>query len=229
MSSTSATETKPLDLREPVAGSPPPPRRDDFGDDDGRGRWDGKRPTRLPISNAALALGILICSLTMLFAGWLSTYVVFRFTAGANWPPTGAPPMPEGLWVSTLVLLASSGSLGWAQRAVRNDNVPHTKLGLLLATLLGFAFLGVQTYLWLGLSRQGLTEVRLYGDMFYLLTIGHGAHVLVGLVSLSWVTGRGLAGHYSRRRHRGIGLVGMYWHFLGVVWLVLFTVLYLVG
>lgn len=209
-------------------GVPRPPFRDDDGWRGGDGSGQGPEPRRLPISNRVLGMGILLCSLTMLFSGMLSVYVVLRSTAGTAWPPPGVPPIPSGLWISTLVLLASSATLGWSQRTLRTQAGWATTLGLLLTTLLGFAFLGVQTYLWHDVFLAGLTQRSQYGALFFTLTGTHAAHVIGGLVILLVVSLRSLAGRYNARNHEGITLAAMYWHFLGVVWIALFTVLYLV-
>ncbi len=187
-----------------------------------------QRPRQQPISNAVLGMGVLLCSLTMLFTGLMSAYVVLRATAGENWPPAGVPVLPSGLWVSTLILLASSTTLGWGQRAVRHGNQSATKFGLLMTTLLGFGFLAFQTYLWRDIFLEGLTQRSQYGSLFFTLTGVHAAHVIGGLVVLCWVSLGSLAGRYTSHQHDGITLAAMYWHFLAIIWIVLFTVLYLV-
>lgn len=192
------------------------------------GNGFGPRPRQLPISNGVLGMGILLCSLTMLFSGLMSAYVVLRSIAGSNWPPAGVPVLPSGLWGSTLILLASSVTLGWGQRAVRRNEGSATRWALVLTTLLGLAFLGFQTYLWREVFLAGLTQGSQYGGLFFTLTGIHAAHVIGGIVVLVWVSLRSLAGRYSAKQHEGITLAAMYWHFLGVIWIALFTVLYLV-
>ncbi|MFW6125087.1 MAG: cytochrome c oxidase subunit 3 [Pirellulales bacterium] len=210
---------------------PPAPPRDGNGwgnGDNGSQHPPFRRRTNLPISNRKLALAILICSLTMLFTGLMSAYAVLRASAGRYWPPEGIPALPSGLWLSTLVIVASSAALVWAHQSVRRDKRSAMKAGLVLTTLLGAAFLAVQVYLWRDLFVRGLTQASLYGGLFYVLSGTHAAHVLGGMVILGCVSVRGLANRYTPQSHEGIELASMYWHFLAVVWIVLFAVLYVV-
>lgn len=213
---------------ESIAGPPHPPSSDGNGSGGEGGSGIGPRRRQQPISNGVLGMGVLLCSLTMLFTGLMSAYVVLRATAGSNWPPAGVPMLPFGLWVSTLILLTSSATLGWGQRAVRRGNQSATRFGLMMTTLLGFVFLAFQTYLWRDIFLEGLTQRSQYGSLFFTLTGVHAAHVIGGLVVLCWVSLRSLAGRYTSHQHEGITLAAMYWHFLGVIWITLFTVLYLV-
>ena len=228
MASTSIPTLPGATKHQPNPGTPPPPSFRAGGRGGEGGDGFRPRPRQLPISNAVLGMGILLCSLTMLFAGLMSAYVVLRATAGSNWPPPGVPPIPSGLWASTLILLTSSVTLGWGQRAARRDDQATMKLGLVATTLLGIAFLALQTYLWRDVFLAGLTQRSQYGSLFFTLTGTHAAHVVGGVVILWCVSWRSLAGRYNATRHDGITTAAMYWHFLGVIWVGLFTVLYLV-
>ena len=228
MASSTIPTTPSQRRQEHGAGAPSPPSLRGNGNGGNGGNGFGPRRGQLPVSNAVLGMGVLLCSLTMLFTGLMSAYVVLRATAGSNWPPAGVPMLPSGLWVSTLILLASSATLGWGQRAVRRGNQSATKFALMMTTLLGFAFLAFQTYLWHDVFLEGLTQRSQYGSLFFTLTGIHAAHVIGGLVILCWVSLGGLVGRYTSHQHEAVTLVAMYWHFLAIIWIVLFTALYLV-
>jgi cytochrome c oxidase subunit III len=183
-------------------------------------------------STPSLATGrqgmkLLIAALSMLFGASTVGYLVIRAEA-PRWPPPGVPKLPEGLWISTLLLLVSSATIAWAGAAIRRDNQRGLRVAMLVTTLLGLAFLASQTLNWFALVAESFTaHVNLYGFLFYVLTGLHAAHVVGGLIPLSTVTARAWRGRYTSSRHAGIVYCSMYWHFLDIVWLVLFTVLVL--
>jgi len=192
-------------------------------------RWDGRRDDERgpPISTEKLGMLILIGSLTMLFVGLLSGHVIYKRST-PQWPPAGFPGIPDGIWVSTVVIVCSSAALIWADRAGRASQLRAFRIGIALATLLGFAFLVAQAWLWGDCVRAGLRfKANLYGGMFFLATGLHAAHVLGGLGALVSAQVRSLnTSDPSTLRHR-MALTGLYWHFVGILWLVLFSVLYL--
>jgi len=174
-----------------------------------------------------LGMGLLILSLSVLFAASITGYLIVRGRAEA-WPPAGMPRLPRGLWISTLLILASSATVESALRAIRAGRKPELQRGILLTTLLGFTFLVNQSVNWWGLIRVQFTAAaNLYAFTFYMLTGLHAAHVIGGLVPLAVVTRRAYAGSYTAERHEGVLYCRMYWHFLAVVWLVMFVLLFL--
>lgn len=164
---------------------------------------------------------------TMLFAGFLSVYVIVRGGA-ATWPPPGFPPLPAGLWVSTVLIVASSASLVAADRAARRGRLLPCRLSLAVTVGLGVAFLASQAWLWGDCVLAGLRVARsLYGALFFSMTGLHALHVLGGVLALvyAWV-GAMLGGDPKRLRTR-IELTGLYWHCVGLIWVALFAALYL--
>jgi cytochrome c oxidase subunit 3 len=118
----------------------------------------------------------------------------------------------------------------WAVSAARHDEQPGIRHGLLATFVLGVAFLVSQTVNWFVLVAAAFTpKANLYAFTYYLLTGLHALHVLGGLVPVGVVTARAFRGDYSAARHSGVEYAAMYWHFLDVVWVVLFIVLYLAG
>ncbi|MHC5019908.1 MAG: cytochrome c oxidase subunit 3 [Planctomycetota bacterium] len=191
--------------------------------------WDGRRDDAggPPISTEKLGLLVLITSLAMLFVGLLSGHVIYKSSL-PQWPPAGFPGIPHGIWVSTVVVVLSSAALIWADRAGRAGKLAGFRTGLALAALLAFAFLVAQAWLWGDCVRAGLKfKANLYGGMFFLATGLHAAHVLGGLGILvsAWIRSLRTADPATMRNR--MELTGLYWHFVGALWLVLFTVLYL--
>jgi cytochrome c oxidase subunit 3 len=174
-------------------------------------------------------MALLLVSLGVLFAASLVGYLAIRGRAEA-WPPPGAPPLPRGLWLSTVVLLISSGTMHWALASVRAGRLASLRTALLSTTLLGAGFMASQAMSWWAL-RQDLVahpvpdSARFVPVMFYTLTVLHGLHVIGGLIPLTVVTRRAWRGQYSSGAHAAVGHCAMYWHFLDAVWVVMFAVL----
>jgi cytochrome c oxidase subunit 3 len=130
---------------------------------------------------------------------------------------------------NTLLLLASSITLTFAHRAMGQGHDLVLKIGLLLTILLGIIFLGLQANEYIDdYNRNNLTlNAGIYGSVFYLLTGFHGFHVLVGVVMISTLLGRAMKGHFAGPGdHFAIEGVAWYWHFVDVVWLLLFMFVY---
>lgn len=177
----------------------------------------------------ALGMRLLLASLAMVFAAALVGYFVVRARAEL-WPPPGVPVLPPTLWISTVLLLASSGTLAWARRGILRGDQRALRSGLLLTVLLGVAFLLSQTLNWFALVAANLTmRTNLYGFTFYLLTGLHALHVLGGLGPLLVAARNALAGKYGADAHAGVTYIAMYWHFLDAVWLVMFAIFLIAG
>jgi len=184
-------------------------------------------PRSQPSGVGLLGMRLLLASLSMLFASSIVGYLVVRSRAPA-WPPPGMPRLPAGLWISTILILASSVSIQRALSGIRADNARRLRTGILVTALLGLAFLVSQSVNWFGLVAMRIAKTpNLYAFTFFLLTGLHAAHVIGGLVPLGIVTGNAYRGRYSTASHAGVQYVTMYWHFLTAVWLVMFTILYL--
>ena len=146
------------------------------------------------------------------------------------WPPPGAPPIPRGLpAVGTVVLGLSSYLLQLGtRRLAQKREAKRVALAIGGAAALGFAFLCLQAVVWHGLWLDGLVpRTGGYGAVFYLLTAFHAAHVVVGLVALSWLARGVTVGRYHAARQMPLRLWTMYWHFVSAVWLLMFATVYL--
>jgi cytochrome c oxidase subunit 3 len=183
----------------------------------------------LRISGAGtIGMAILLVSLTVLFAASTFAFVLIRSRATV-WPPAGFPKIPSTLWLSTIVILASSVTIQMALNAIKRGN-ERALVRMLWATLaLGILFLLLQTANWIEFYLRIPENTQLRGSylgMFYVLTGLHAAHVIGGLIPLGIVVHLARRGRYSRNFHPGVRYSTAYWHFLDVVWVVLFCVLY---
>ncbi len=178
-----------------------------------------------PAGARTFGMTLFLTALGVLFAASLVAYLVIR-TRAEVWPPAGNPGMPAGLWVSTGILLLCSVALHRAVRAARLGRQGVLRGAMLVSVALAAAFLVSQTLNWLQLSAAGLTaRSNLYAFTFYMLTGLHAAHVIGGLVPLFIVTRRAVRGVYGPERDAGVRYCAMYWHFLDVVWVVMFLLL----
>jgi heme/copper-type cytochrome/quinol oxidase subunit 3 len=127
--------------------------------------------------------------------------------------------------VNTLILLGSSGVAWWAERSVRAGRTKQLRVGLAATIALGVLFLSLQAVEY---GRETLSGTHdAYGSLFYTITGFHGAHVAAGLLMLVVVLVRALRGHFGEGRHEAVSNVAIYWHFVDLVWLAVFTSLYL--
>ncbi len=152
-----------------------------------------------------------------------------------NMPDNSNFSVPKGIihaWeipaINTLVLLTSGATLTWAHWALMNKNRNQLIAGLALTIMLGIIFLGLQiseyfeAYQHLNLKLSS----GIYGSTFFLLTGFHGLHVTLGTIMLTVILMRAIRGHFNKERHFGFEAVAWYWHFVDVVWLLLFIVVY---
>lgn len=170
---------------------------------------------------------------------WLSSgdneALLWQGFAG-GWPtggPVGGEPYtPMGAWgipaLNTLILLTSGAMLTWAHHGLIKGNRGQLKTGLLLTILLGATFIGFQAYEYFhAYSALNLRlDSGIYGSTFYLLTGFHGLHVTIGAIMLTVMYFRIQAGHFRPDHHFGFEAAAWYWHFVDVVWLLLFVVVY---
>ncbi|MGB4063274.1 MAG: cytochrome c oxidase subunit 3 [Azonexus sp.] len=152
-----------------------------------------------------------------------------------TWPtsgPKGAPFTPMGAWgipaLNTALLLSSGATVTWAHWGLLRNQRSHLILGLAATVLLGSVFLGFQAYEYHhAYNELGLTMgAGAYGATFFMLTGFHGFHVTLGTIMLAVILLRSLSGHFSAERHFAFEAVAWYWHFVDVVWLILFVFVY---
>jgi heme/copper-type cytochrome/quinol oxidase subunit 3 len=171
----------------------------------------------------------LILTEATLFAALIATYFYLRFQYGPTWPPPGIePPHLELPLVMTLILLASSAPVHWADKAISRGRQGGLRAGLALGFLLGAAFLaltwGVE---WPEALHEFTPRGNVYGSLYFTITGFHGLHLVVGLIFSLWVQLRAWAGAFDQRRHIPVVVFSMYWHFVDVVWIFVLSTVYL--
>ncbi len=183
--------------------------------------------TSTGLPSRKLLMWTFIGSECMLFGSLIITYLVYRGKSIVG-------PYPEELLnipfitVTTFVLLMSSLMMVLALAAVQRNDIRWSKVWLLMTAMFGAIFLGGQVYEFTHFVHEGLTLRRnLFGGSFFLLTGTHGAHVTVGVIWLLSLFGMALRGRLTQANAETVEIAGLYWHFVDVVWIVLFTVIYL--
>jgi len=184
-----------------------------------------------PVANVssrvdARVLGMLlfIGSETMLFGSFFAAYFFVRVVNGYPWPPAGDHIPVYVAGINTIILVTSSFTVHWALQSIKRDHRAGLKAGLVLTMLMGLTFLLTQIAEY---SRLGFAPGdNAFGTIFYCLTGLHGAHVFVGLSILFFTALRAFRGHYSPEHHHGVELAGIYWHFVDVMWIVVYTTVY---
>jgi cytochrome c oxidase subunit 3 len=163
---------------------------------------------------------------TMIFAGLFVAYLTFR-AVEPTWPPEGTPELELLLpGINTLILISSSFVIHKADEAVKQDDVKGLRVWFGATAVMGLVFLAGQVYEYSNLE-FGLTT-NLFASTFYVLTGFHGLHVFCGVGLILAVLLRSLKpGHYSSHNHFGVEAAELYWHFVDVVWIVLFFLLYI--
>lgn len=163
----------------------------------------------------------------MLFGSLIITYLVYRGKSLVG-------PYPEDLLnipfitVTTFVLLMSSLMMVLALSAVQRGDMKWGKVWLFMTALFGMIFLGGQVFEFTHFVHEGLTlKTNLFGGSFFLLTGTHGAHVTVGVIWLLSLVFMVQGGRLTQADAETVEIAGLYWHFVDVVWIVLFTLIYL--
>ena len=185
------------------------------------GELPGTGPPSLPA--AKIGLGVFLAVVGSLFALFMSAYSM-RMHMG-DW---SALPLPKLLWVNTGVLCLSSVALQWAHVAARRRNVDGVQRGLLAAGIAALAFLGGQIVAWQQLAAMGhFAATSPAAAFFYMITAVHGLHLMGGLVALGRTIGKVWYGFTIEKVRLSVSLCATYWHFLLLVWLIIFGVLLL--
>ena len=171
-----------------------------------------------------LGMLLFIMSEIMIFGAFFTAYFFIRIVTHNPWPAHGTA-VPEAVaGVNTLILLSSSLTLHWALVSVRHGNRFGLKAGMVATFFLGLAFLFIQVneYVHLGWAPHDSAQAT----VFYSLTGLHGAHVFVGLTLLLMANIRAQRGHYTPKQHRGVEVPGIYWHFVDIMWVIVYTTVY---
>jgi cytochrome c oxidase subunit III len=172
-----------------------------------------------------LGMLLFIISEVMLFGAFFTAYFFIRVVQGVDWPAEGTELPVAVAGVNTAILVSSSFTMHWALEGARTENRRALRVGLLTTLLLGSAFLTIQIneYVHVGFAPHDSAQ----GSIFYGLTGLHGAHVFVGLTLLSMATTRAFRGHFTAKEHRGVEVPGIYWHFVDIMWIIVYSTIYI--
>jgi heme/copper-type cytochrome/quinol oxidase subunit 3 len=186
--------------------------------------------TSTGLSNAKVAMWTFLASECLLFGALISTFLLYE----SRIPPT-AEQLPRNIYdipytsVSSFILLMSSLTMVLALSAIQRGDSARMRTWLMATALLGMSFIAGQVYEFTRFIEEGfyLTKSS-FSTSFFVLTGTHGAHVTVGILMLLSLVGMSLDGRLPPERAETVELVGLYWHFVDIVWIVIFAVVYLI-
>lgn len=201
------------------------------------------------VYNEKLGMWVFLGSEVMFFTALIGSYIILRVGAPEAWADPNEILAVPITAVNTFLLICSSVTMVKAFASVQEDNKEALKWWLVATLIIGTAFVGVQIYEYTQLVHEGFVpsgyvpgselaeraahgelpaSVGIYGSTFYTMTGFHGFHVTMGVICMSFVTWKAFRGKYSAADHRGVEVIGLYWHFVDLVWIVLFTIVYLI-
>ena len=186
-------------------------------------------PTGFQVNDKKLGMWIFLASEVMFFTGLIGSYIILRWGASGSWPVPGEVlnvPITAG---NTFLLICSSVTMVKAFAAIEEGNQKMLTIWLLITAIIGASFVGVQIYEYSELiGHHFLPSSGIYGSTFFTMTGFHGFHVTMGVLCILWVTQKAYRGHYTKENHQGVEVIGLYWHFVDLVWIILFTIVYLI-
>ncbi|SDV46168.1 cytochrome c oxidase subunit 3 [Chitinasiproducens palmae] len=184
----------------------------------------------LPVGSAGQRAGgwwgvwTLIATEAALFGYLIFSYLYLALDNAAQWPPDGLPKLAPGL-LGTGLLLGSSVVVWAAEKLAARRHRIASAAALAVAIAMGGVFIAIQLHEWHDHPYGPATH--LYGSLYFTITGFHLAHVAVGLLALAVMLVWVLLGYFDERRHAALTIGGAYWHFVDVVWLLIFATLYL--
>jgi heme/copper-type cytochrome/quinol oxidase subunit 3 len=188
----------------------------------------GHLETSTGLDNKKLLMWLFLASDCLFFGSFIAAYLLYRDRSLVG-------PYPEDLFdipftsVSAFILLMSSVSMVLALAAIQRGNVRNMQIWLFTTALLGTLFIAGQAYEFTEFNHEGLSlSTNLFGTTFFVLTGFHGAHVTIGILILLSLFMVSLRGGIQQKDSLTIELAGLYWHFVDIVWIVIFTLIYLI-
>jgi cytochrome c oxidase subunit 3/cytochrome o ubiquinol oxidase subunit 3 len=184
--------------------------------------------TNTGISNVKIAIWAFLGSECLFFGAFISTYLLYRGRDTIGPKPKQLFDVPFTSCTS-FILLMSSLTMVLALAAIQRGDHRRFRIWILSTALFGMTFVGGQVYEFTNFYREGLNlHVNLFGSTFFVLTGLHGAHVTVGIFWLLSLYSRSLQGKLTSEQHEAVEVAGLYWHFVDIVWIFIFTAIYLV-
>ncbi|MEE9268325.1 MAG: heme-copper oxidase subunit III [Thermoplasmata archaeon] len=197
------------------------------------GEMKGEEGTLQAFPTRKAAMWIFLASEIMFFSAIIGASWAVR-AASATWPTPGEILNVPLTAVNTFILITSSLAMVEALHAIQRGDQKALVQRLLLTLVLGIAFLSIQGFEYVVLIAEGLTPFSspvpplAYGSAFFIQTGFHGAHVTGGVIALAYVALKARKGKFTAEKHETVELMGLYWHFVDVVWIFLFTIVYLI-
>jgi cytochrome c oxidase subunit 3/cytochrome o ubiquinol oxidase subunit 3 len=183
--------------------------------------------TSTGLSNEKLGMWVFLSSECLLFGALISTYLLLHDKSVSGPTPADVFDIPFTS-VSSFVLLMSSLTMVLAVSAITRGDESRNRLWLTTTALLGAIFIGGQVYEFTSFYREGLGyTTNIFGSAFYTLTGFHGIHVTVGILMLLSLVGLSLRDKLGQDKAETVEIIGLYWHFVDIVWIIIFTVVYL--
>jgi heme/copper-type cytochrome/quinol oxidase subunit 3 len=185
--------------------------------------------TATGLDTLKLGFWIFLSSETLFFGSLISTYMVYKHESVTGPFPREILNIPLTS-VSTFVLLMSSLAMVIALDAVQRGRRNGALFWIMAVIVLGATFIGFQAYEFTHFYHEGLTlQTNLFGSTFFILTGFHGAHVTVGVIWLTILWLDSLRGKLPPQKALRLEIAGLYWHFVDIVWIAIFTLIYLIG
>jgi cytochrome c oxidase subunit 3/cytochrome o ubiquinol oxidase subunit 3 len=185
-------------------------------------------PTNTGVSNEKMAMWAFLGSECLLFGALISTYLLYRGRSIVGPYPKDVYDIPFTS-VSSFVLLMSSLTMVLALSAIQRRDERRMRVWILATALLGATFIAGQIYEFTTFVHEGLTiHTNLFGSSFFVMTGFHGVHVTLGIVMLLALWGMSMRGQLPPEKSELVEITGLYWHFVDIVWIAIFTIVYLI-
>jgi heme/copper-type cytochrome/quinol oxidase subunit 3 len=192
------------------------------------GTVEHEAPTTTGLSNAKLGMWAFLASECLLFGALISTFLLYRGKPVTGLKPQDIYDIPYTS-VSSFVLLMSSLTMVLALAAIQRGDHAKLRTWLMATALLGMAFISGQVYEFTVFVKEGLSiKTNVVASSFFTLTGFHGVHVTGGILMLLSLFGMSLDGRLPTEKAEAVELVGLYWHFVDIVWIAIFTIVYLI-
>ena len=184
--------------------------------------------TSTGLDNRKLLMWLFLASDCLLFGSLIAAYLLYRGRSVVG-------PFPDDLFdipftsVSAFILLMSSVTMVLALAAIQRGNVRNMRIWIFTTAILGTLFIAGQVFEFTEFNHEGLSiSTNLFGTTFFVLTGFHGAHVTVGVLILMSLFVVSMRGGIQQKDSLAVELAGLYWHFVDIVWIVIFTLVYLI-
>jgi heme/copper-type cytochrome/quinol oxidase subunit 3 len=193
------------------------------------GHGNGEHDTHSGVVSPKLGMWLFLSSDCLFFGAFISTFLLYRDRPGQDGPtPADVFDIPFTS-VTSFILLMSSLTMVLALAAIQRGDDRRFRIWIMATALFGATFIGGQIFEFTEFTRAGLNlDTSLFGSSFFVLTGLHGAHVTGGIIWLVSLWGLSMQGRIGQHQSEGVEVAGLYWHFVDVVWIVIFTVVYLI-